>query len=159
MTEIEKFKGWLDNYINHFNYKPIIIKDEPDYLEIQFEGLIETVLCSLTQHFVTVWYLNAEEKSDILFEVDFPLFATTAEGLYYCNECENSTYFKSIDEFYKAHTFDYLLLWINSLEPSDKIRVLDGSKYGFFCAQLKEPKSGWTSIDIEPLYIPIVKGE
>lgn len=147
MKEIDLFKQWLADNTSAFNYKPLIVKDKPNNLELQFEGLTEKLICVVSQYFIDIWYLYDNEKIDLLYEIDMPM----AENLI----SHKPPFIKRLTKLHANKAFNYLLEWINNIKPGDQVRILDGSEYGFFSAQLNKLRYR-TYKGIEPIFLPLI---
>lgn len=149
MKEIELFKRWLVDNTDTFHYKPRIIQEEPNNLELQFEGLTEKLVCIVSQYSIDIWYLYDNDKIDLLYAIDMP----SDENLI----VNKPAFISRLTESSAMEAFKYLLSWINSIKPGDQVRIMDCLKNGFFCVELKHQKKHWTYKEIKPIYLPLTK--
>ncbi len=156
MKEIELFIKWLESNAKLFNYPPIITKENDDEILFLFDGLIPNVVCNLSKNFIDIWYKHAENKIDLLFEIDMPTIEFAKDSLYYCSVCKSPHYYQSENELYENHTFKPLLEWVNKINPQDKARIMGCLQYGFFSVELGYPNKDSTYKGIKPIYVPIV---
>ena len=116
------FDAWLKENLNRFKFKPIIHLSRKDYFELRFSGIAPELFFIINNNGRVEGIINNKEGEYQDLIVDFDIFEeTTAEGMYYCNECLERTYYPDRASLWRAHAFEGILKWINEINNDDWI--------------------------------------